>query len=35
MGIVGSADLSHPNVQSLLEAHAEYERFRGIRHMIN
>jgi len=35
MGIVGFADLSHPDVQSLLEAHAEYDRFRGIRHMLN
>lgn len=35
MGIVGFADLSHPDVQSLLEAHARFDRFRGIRHMIN
>jgi predicted TIM-barrel fold metal-dependent hydrolase len=35
MGIVGFADLSHPDVQALLEAHAEYDRFRGIRHMLN
>jgi len=34
-GIVGFADLSSPTVQSLLEAHAEFTRFRGIRHMLN
>lgn len=35
MGIVGFADLSHPDVQPLLEAHAQFERFRGVRHMLN
>lgn len=35
MGIVGFADLSHPDVQTLLEAHAQFERFRGVRHMLN
>ena len=34
-GIVGFADLSDPNVAQLLEAHAAYSRFRGIRHMLN
>jgi len=34
-GIVGFADLSDPDVASLLEAHAAYSRFRGIRHMLN
>ena len=34
-GIVGFADLSSPSVQSLLEAHAEFTRFRGVRHMLN
>jgi len=35
MGIVGFADLSNPDVQLLLEAHAQFERLRGIRHMLN
>jgi predicted TIM-barrel fold metal-dependent hydrolase len=35
MGIVGFADLSQPDVQSLLEAHAQFDRFRGVRHMLN
>ena len=34
-GIVGFANLSDPQVASLLEAHAAYSRFRGIRHMLN
>jgi len=34
-GIVGFADLSQPDVQSVLEAHAQYSHFRGIRHMLN
>lgn len=34
-GIIGFADLSRPDVQGLLEAHAQYSRFRGIRHMLN
>lgn len=34
-GIVGYADLEDPNVQELLEAHAQFPNFRGIRHMLN
>jgi len=34
-GIVGFADLSDPLVGQLLEEHAAYSRFRGVRHMLN
>jgi len=34
-GIVGFADLSDPQVAQVLEAHAQFDRFRGIRHMLN
>ena len=34
-GIVGYADLGRPDVQSLLEAHAQFRNIRGIRHTLN
>lgn len=34
-GIVGYADLESPGVGDLLEQHASYANFRGIRHMLN
>lgn len=34
-GIIGYANLSDPKVESVLERHAEYTNWRGIRHMLN
>lgn len=34
-GIVGFADLSAPNVGSVLEAHSAHGRFRGVRQVLN
>jgi predicted TIM-barrel fold metal-dependent hydrolase len=34
-GIVGYADLAAGNVREVLEAHAQFRNFRGIRHMVN
>lgn len=34
-GIVGFADLTDPRVEDVLEAHARFPGFRGIRHMLN
>jgi len=33
--IIGFANLSDPNVESVLERHAEHKNWRGIRHMLN
>ena len=33
--IIGYANLSDPDVESVLERHAEYTNWRGIRHMLN
>ncbi|MDA1278874.1 MAG: amidohydrolase family protein [Chloroflexi bacterium] len=33
--IVGYANLSDPNVEAVLERHAEFPNWRGIRHMLN
>lgn len=35
VAIIGSANLSHSNVEVLLERHASYPHVRGIRHMLN